>query len=74
MNLYSTGVEVMAGIFWIVSIPLIIGSLFGLIPAGIIILFSIIRTSLEDKTLYKELNGYSEYAKRVRYRLFPGVW
>ncbi|MCP8304382.1 MAG: isoprenylcysteine carboxylmethyltransferase family protein [archaeon] len=62
------------GILLAISIPLIIGSLFGLIPAGIIILLLIIRTSLEDKTLLNELNGYSEYAKRVKYRLFPRVW
>ena len=27
-----------------------------------------------SKTLHKELDGYSEYAKLVEYRLFPGVW
>ena len=64
----------LAGILWTLSIPLIIGSLFAFIPAGIYILLTIIRTSLEDKTLRKELNGYFEYAKRVKYRLFPGVW
>jgi protein-S-isoprenylcysteine O-methyltransferase Ste14 len=29
---------------------------------------------LEDRTLQAELEGYGEYAGRVRYRLFPGVW
>ena len=33
-----------------------------------------IRTSLEDRTLQAELEGYKEYAQRVRYRLIPGVW
>jgi protein-S-isoprenylcysteine O-methyltransferase Ste14 len=32
------------------------------------------RTWLEDRTLHKELDGYAEYARRVRYRLVPGVW
>ena len=63
-----------AGILWTLSIPLIIGSLFAFIPAAIYVLLTIIRTSLEDRTLNKELNGYSEYAKRVKYRLFPGIW
>ena len=29
---------------------------------------------LEDRTLQDELEGYREYAERVRYRLLPGVW
>lgn len=58
----------------VLSFSLIIGSLFSLISAGIIILLFIARTSLEDKTLHIELDGYPEYAKRVKYRLFPGIW
>ncbi|MHC4736840.1 MAG: methyltransferase family protein [Planctomycetota bacterium] len=61
-------------ILWIVAIPLIIGSIVGLIPTGIAGLVLIIRTWLEDKTLHSELNGYVEYAGRVKYRLFPGIW
>jgi protein-S-isoprenylcysteine O-methyltransferase Ste14 len=34
----------------------------------------IVRTALEDKTLQRELDGYSEYAGRVHFRLVPGVW
>jgi protein-S-isoprenylcysteine O-methyltransferase Ste14 len=34
----------------------------------------ILRTALEDRTLQSELNGYSEYSRRVRYRLIPGIW
>ncbi len=29
---------------------------------------------LEDTILQKELSGYAEYAKKVRYRLLPGIW
>jgi len=35
---------------------------------------TVLRTSLEDRTLQEELPGYREYAGRVRYRLLPGVW
>lgn len=59
---------------WLVATPLIIGTIVGLIPAGIASLVLIIRTWLEDKTLHSELNGYVEYAGRVKYRLFPGIW
>jgi protein-S-isoprenylcysteine O-methyltransferase Ste14 len=61
-------------ILWIVTTPLIIGSVVGLIPAVIACFVLIIRTRLEDKTLHNELNGYVEYAGRVKYRLFPGIW
>ncbi len=32
---------------------------------------NLIRIALEDETLKKELPGYREYTKRVRYRLIP---
>jgi len=34
----------------------------------------VIRTALEDRTLLAELDGYRNYATKVRYRLLPGVW
>jgi protein-S-isoprenylcysteine O-methyltransferase Ste14 len=34
----------------------------------------VVRTALEDRLLRAELEGYAEYAGRVRYRLLPGVW
>ncbi|MHC4740080.1 MAG: methyltransferase family protein [Planctomycetota bacterium] len=61
-------------ILWVASAPLIIGSAYGMIPAITAVLILIIRTFLEDKTLRSELNGYSEYAQKVRYRLLPGLW
>jgi protein-S-isoprenylcysteine O-methyltransferase Ste14 len=64
----------LGGILFTLSIPLIIGGVFTFIPAGIYLLLMIIRTLFEDRTLHRELNGYSEYAKRVRYRLFPWIW
>jgi protein-S-isoprenylcysteine O-methyltransferase Ste14 len=55
-------------------IPILLGSLWALIPTILVALGTIIRTALEDKTLLEELDGYKEYAARVRYRLLPGVW
>jgi protein-S-isoprenylcysteine O-methyltransferase Ste14 len=57
-----------------VSAPLILGSIWALIPAGLDALLFIIRTALEDKALQAELQGYREYTQRVRYRLIPGIW
>ncbi|WP_222423314.1 methyltransferase family protein [Planctopirus ephydatiae] len=51
-----------------------LGSLWALIPAGIGSLVLVIRTHWEDQTLQEELNGYREYAQRVRSRLIPGIW
>jgi protein-S-isoprenylcysteine O-methyltransferase Ste14 len=61
-------------ILFILCFPLALGSLYSFIPALIIVILFIIRTSLEDKTLQEELEGYQEYAKRVRYKLIPGIW
>ncbi|MFH1408668.1 MAG: isoprenylcysteine carboxylmethyltransferase family protein, partial [Nanoarchaeota archaeon] len=62
-----------ANLLW-PSMGLIFGSAWSLIPSGILFVLTIVRTSLEDKTLQKELKGYKAYAKKVKYRLLPGVW
>ncbi len=54
--------------------PLSLGSLYAYIPAFVIIILFIIRASLEDRALQKELPGYKEYSRKVQYRLLPGVW
>lgn len=54
--------------------PLMLGSRWALIPAFLGGLLLIVRTALEDRTLQEELDGYQEYARRVRYRLLPGIW
>lgn len=54
--------------------PLLLGSLWALIPAAVITFLFLLRTALEDTALQAELEGYSDYARRVRYRLLPGVW
>lgn len=55
-------------------ISMVLGSLWGFIPAFLITLLLIIRTFLEDTTLQNELAGYKDYSQSVRYRLFPGIW
>ena len=53
---------------------MLLGSLWTLIPAILVNIGYVVRTSLEDRTLQKELPGYQEYSARTRYRLFPGIW
>ena len=64
----------LAGLSYIFSVPLIIGSVFAFIPAIVYMFLVIVRTSLEDRMLCRELNGYAEYSKKVRYGLFPWGW
>lgn len=56
------------------GIVLALGSLWTLIPAAVALVIAVMRTALEDRTLQEELPGYREYAQRVRYRLFPGIY
>jgi len=60
-------------ISWLAT-SLALGSLWGLIPAGLVVCLMVVRTALEDRTLQDELDGYKEYAAQVRYRLLPGIW
>ena len=56
------------------GIVLALGSVWALIPAIVALIITVIRTILEDRTLQEELPGYLEYARRVRYRLIPGIF
>jgi len=55
-------------------IPLVLSSLWTFIPAGLVIVVTVVRTIFEDRTLWAELDGYQNYASRVRPRLIPGLW
>ncbi len=54
--------------------PMVLGSWWGLIPSGILVISFIIRTYFEDQTLLRDLPDYAGYAQKVRYRLLPGIW
>lgn len=57
-----------------IATPLLLGSAWALIPAGLTAIMVVVRTWLEDKTLKEKLEGYREYAERVKARLLPGIW
>jgi len=57
-----------------IATPIMLGSLWALIPGALAALLLVVRTALEDRDLLNELDGYKEYAQKVRYRLLPGVW
>lgn len=54
--------------------PILLGSLWALIPGGVGAILIVVRTALEDRTLFHELDGYPAYSAGVKYRLLPGVW
>lgn len=54
--------------------PLVLNSFWTFVPALLTVTLLIIRTRLEDRTLQRELQGYSAYAATTRHRLFPGIW
>lgn len=56
------------------SMPIVLGSLYSL---AIFLAYPFIITKRirgEEKFLEKELNGYSEYKQKVKYRLIPFIW
>lgn len=59
---YFLGIALLLGSWWAVAIAAVVGVLFCL------------RAVWEEETLKSELDGYSAYADRVRYRLVPWVW
>ncbi|TEB11946.1 methyltransferase family protein [Pelotomaculum propionicicum] len=64
----------LGGILLFIGAPLLLGSLYGLI-IGLAMFFLLAGRILgEEKMLVDELEGYEDYKKKVRYRLFPYIW
>ncbi len=57
-----------------IGASLLLGSQYGLLMFAIGIPLLVFRISGEEKMLLEELDGYEEYKKSVKYRLFPFVW
>lgn len=62
------------GILYYFSIPLLLGSWYGLAMVPVMSAIIAARAILEERMLEAELDGYAEYAARVRYRLIPMIW
>ena len=56
------------------SMPIILGSIYSFIVFLIYPFLIIKRIKNEEKVLEKDLNGYKEYMKKVKYRLIPYIW
>ena len=61
-------------LFYIAATSLVLGSWWGIATVPILVLLLGIRIGIEEKTLRGGLDGYDDYARRVRWRLIPFVW
>ena len=63
-----------ATIFLFLSMPLVLGSMVAFFVFLLYPILIVVRILYEEKVLEKELDGYVEYKKKVRYRLIPFIW
>jgi protein-S-isoprenylcysteine O-methyltransferase Ste14 len=63
-----------SGALYLFGTPLALGSYWDLLPVAVMAPFLIWRIIDEESLLATELPGYTDYQKRVRYRLLPFVW
>ena len=64
----------LATLFMFLPMPLILGSFWGIIPFSFYIVAIVLRIINEEKVLTSQLEGYSEYKNKVKYRLIPFIW
>lgn len=64
----------MATIILFLAMPLILGSIISFVVFLMYPLIIAKRIKNEEMVLEKELKGYKEYKKRVKYKLIPYVW
>lgn len=62
------------GVLYTVGTPLALGSYWGFVPLAAMLPFLLWRLLDEERILTRDLPGYAEYRKRVRYRLVPFIW
>lgn len=63
-----------ATLLMFLSMPLILGSWWGLIIQLVYPALIIVRLQAEERLLVQELDGYAEYRQKVKFRLLPGIW
>ena len=64
----------LASVLMFLSIPLVMGSWYALIPFAFYPLLMVVRILDEEKLLTAELSGYEEYKRKVKYRMIPFIW
>jgi protein-S-isoprenylcysteine O-methyltransferase Ste14 len=64
----------LGAVVFTLATPLILRSIWTLVPAVLTVALTVVRTKFEDDILQEELEGYRDYARQVRSRLLPGFW
>ena len=64
----------LASVLMFLSIPLVMGSWYALIPFAFYPVLMVVRILDEENLLTAELAGYEEYKKKVKYRMIPFIW
>ena len=64
----------LASILMFLAMPLVLGSKIGFLIFALYPFALVKRIKNEEDVLEKELDGYTEYKKKVKYRLIPYVW
>jgi protein-S-isoprenylcysteine O-methyltransferase Ste14 len=63
-----------SALLYLIGMPLLLGSWYGLLGVPLIIAGIAPRAVFEERLLKRDLPGYADYMRRVRYRLVPGLW
>ncbi len=63
-----------SAMLYVIGTPIALGSYWGLLALVLMVPAIVWRLLDEEKLLAVSLPGYSEYQRKVRYRLLPGVW
>jgi protein-S-isoprenylcysteine O-methyltransferase Ste14 len=66
--MYAGAIPLMTGM------PLWLGSVAGVLLAAVPLTFVVLRLLIEERVLRRELPGYEEYVRKVRWRVIPFVW
>jgi protein-S-isoprenylcysteine O-methyltransferase Ste14 len=61
-------------LFYVAATSLVLGSWWGLATVPLVALGFALRIGVEEKALREGLEGYDDYARRLRWRLIPLVW
>ena len=61
-------------LIFLAGTPSALGSLWALLMTPVFFLVFVLRVRDEEKVLVRDLDGYTEYQKKVRWRLVPGIF
>lgn len=64
----------LATLLMFLAMPLVLGSWWAVVPFVGYVPVIVVRALDEEKLLTKELDGYADYCKRVRWHIVPLVW